>query len=85
MKVALIIAVHGFLRKSELVEFVFDNVTISNELFMGKVNRKKGVESRKLSTFLVTDKLFLSKLNLYFNKFDGKVKWHVLHTLMYVI
>ena len=76
MKVALIIGLHGVLRVSELVDLDFNNIQVRYDIqaIQGSVTRKKQKGPRANSTFLITDDLFRSKVQLYIQKFVDAVR-----------
>ena len=65
----MILAVNGFLRKSELVQLEFDHMQICDDMYLLKVSRKKGIGAKKLTTFIINDPVSVNVMNSYFSKF----------------
>ena len=77
-KVALIIGLHGVMRKAELVNLNFSNVQIvdnMNNSIRGSFQRKKSKGPQANSTFLITEDLPKKKVLMYIDIFKSSVSF----------
>ena len=75
IKCALVLALHGMLRISELTSFDCSYITIKPEIkaVQGIVERKKNNGPKANTTFLVVDEKYKSKLETYINILNSSV------------
>lgn len=69
VKVALILAVSGLLRRQEIDDLTFECMEFKDEELKVAVQRQKAVGPKQVSHFLVTDPSALAVLREYFNCF----------------
>jgi integrase len=79
IKLVLIIAIHGFLRKSEIVSIMRSDVSEVDGMVIIKVWRKKTRGPKLQSSFLITDEKYVSKVLAYIQLINHSKKPEVSH------
>ena len=79
IKVCLIIAVNGFLRKSEITFLTFDNIKSiqidQQQAYKVEVYREKKVGTKRSSFFYITDQQSVVVIDEYIENFPIKVSY----------
>jgi integrase len=73
-QVVFILGIYGFLRRSEVANMTFEDITININSIEGKVYRQKQAGPKRQSSFLITDAKSRQIMVKYFSKFEEGVR-----------